>query len=202
MAARGKTKSRSHHEGQLRIIGGQWRGRKLQFREAEGLRPTGDRIRETLFNWLAPTIEGARCLDLFAGSGALGLEALSRGAELCDFVELNRDSAREIRQHLQTLRCESGRVFDTPAGDFLRNSDARFDIVFLDPPFKRGLLSEVLPLLGQRLKPDSLVYLEHAADEFIDLPKGWVARKHKTAGQVCYGLYQADIDLDEKSLAQ
>lgn len=178
------------HIGTLRIIGGQWRSRKLQFTEVEGLRPTGDRIRETLFNWLAMEIAGARCLDLFAGSGALGLEALSRDASHCDFVELNRAAARQIQQHLQTLNAVNGTVHCTAAADFLADGHKQgYDIIFLDPPFNKALLAEILPALAKQLNQNGLVYLEQAKGENIALPANWQQIKQKTAGEVVYSLW-------------
>ena len=120
---------------QLRIIGGQWRGRKLAFTPEDGLRPTADRVRETLFNWLAADIHGARCLDLFAGSGALGLEALSRGAAHCDFVDHSSRACRQIETHLALLEAaDRGHCHPVGAEPFLRGAQQAYDIVFLDPP--------------------------------------------------------------------
>lgn len=191
MAARHKPRKPSPTQGQLRIIGGQWRGRKLHFTEAEGLRPTGDRIRETLFNWLAPSIQGAHCLDLFAGSGALGLEALSRGAASCELVELNRNSAQHIANHLQTLNANNGSVHVSSAEAHLQESHSHYDIIFLDPPFKQNLITQILPLLAKCLKNGSLIYLETAKDEAIPaLPKEWQPLKQKQGGQVSYQLFE------------
>lgn len=191
MAPTPRNKKSKPPQSQLRIIGGQWRGRKLQFTEAEGLRPTGDRIRETLFNWLAPYIEGAHCLDLFAGSGALGLEALSRGARHCDFVELHRSSAQHIANHLKTLNATNGTVLNTSAENHLRQSHQQYDIVFLDPPFNRDLLPQAIPLLSRHLKNSSLIYLETAKNEATpDIPQEWQNLKQKQGGQVSYYLYK------------
>ena len=136
-------KNKAGEKGSLRIIGGQWRGRKLPFDSVEGLRPTPDRVRETLFNWLTPDLPGARCLDLYAGSGALGLEALSRGAGSCQFVESIATAADNIKQHLTTLQAEQGRCLQISAGEYLQrgpDQQGSFDIVFLDPPFDQGNL--------------------------------------------------------------
>ncbi len=176
--------------GVVRIIGGQWRSRKLHFHNAEGLRPSSDRIRETLFNWLAPHIAGARCLDLFAGSGALGLEALSRGAERCDFVDNDTVSARQIRMHLATLNCRDGEVHSRSADSFLQQREADWHIVFLDPPFNKGLLQPALDQLAGRLAEGARVYVETARGEAFLPPVDWHELRHKTAGQVEYRLYE------------
>ena len=151
--------------GQLRIIGGEWRGRKLQFPAVTDLRPTPDRIRETLFNWLQMQIAGARCLDLFAGSGALGLEALSRGAREVVMVEQDRAAAVQIRHHLQTLQCQSGHVENSDAFRYLNSSASRFDVVFLDPPYRLGCLVQCCELLEQKgwIAEDAFIYLEDSA---------------------------------------
>ncbi len=184
------SKSPPNQQGSLRIIGGQWRSRKLHFTTAEGLRPTGDRIRETLFNWLTTDIAGARCLDLFAGSGALGLEALSRGAASCDLVELNRQSAKQIQAHLQTLDANNGQVHCQHAEDFLASSSQHFDIIFLDPPFHKGLIETLSKHITKRLSLNGLIYLEQSADEEIPIPQNWVLEKQKKAGEVIFSLWR------------
>jgi 16S rRNA (guanine966-N2)-methyltransferase len=179
----------------LRIIGGQWRSRKLEFHSAEGLRPSGDRIRETLFNWLAPYIEGARCLDLFAGSGALGLEALSRGAAACDFVELNTQSARQIEQHLKTLQATNGKVHNADALQFLTTAHPPYDIVFLDPPFHQGLIDKVINPLLDHIAQEGLIYIELAKGEAFQAPASIAMKKSKLASQVEFQLYQVSDSL-------
>lgn len=177
----------------LRIIGGQWRGRKLRFVDAEGLRPTTDRVRETLFNWLQPVIEGAHCLDLFAGSGALGLEALSRGAAEVVFLDTNSRSVAALRDNLSLLQADNGLVTRSDALKYLRGTPQRFDIVFLDPPFRRDLLAPTLQLLaeGQWLVPGAHIYLELETElGEPELPGGWEIRRSKKAGQVAYFLVQ------------
>src|SRR5690606_3705719 len=133
--------STARNPNQLRIIGGQWRGRKLRFPDVEGLRPTGDRIRETLFNWLAPELPGARCLDLFAGSGSLGLEALSRGAAASWMLERDAHAAGCLRENLQLLAADGGVVQHLDSLTHLRqgNAEQPFDVIFIDPPFDRNL---------------------------------------------------------------
>jgi 16S rRNA (guanine966-N2)-methyltransferase len=185
--------SRAGKQRQVRIIGGRWRGRKLAFTPAEGLRPTGDRIRETLFNWLAPVIEGARCADLFAGSGALGLEALSRGAAHCDFVDTNSAALAQIAGHLRTLDAEhAGNCHRVTAQQFLQQAVLPYDIVFVDPPFKLQMVETVCALLaGSRLlTSNALVYVETAATEAaLSFPSGWSLRRDKLAGGVTYRLF-------------
>jgi 16S rRNA (guanine966-N2)-methyltransferase len=182
---------RSGASNTLRIIGGQWRGRKLRFADGEGLRPTTDRVRETLFNWLQPLIHGARCLDLFAGSGALGLEALSRGAGEVIFVETNPRAIGALRENLALLEAENGRVQPGDALLFLRGPARPFDVVFLDPPFHRDLLTPALKLLdeGGWLAAGAHIYIELEAEGGEPgLPAGWELLRSKRAGQVAYHL--------------
>ncbi len=184
-------KKQPGQRGQLRIIGGEWRGRKLQFPDAEGLRPTADRVRETLFNWLQMRIAGARCLDLFSGSGALGLEALSRGASQATMVELNRDAAQQIRQHLQTLKSDHGTVENGDALQYLSKSGGPFDIVFLDPPYQLGCLEECCKQLeqGNWLNDHAVIYLEDSSKRpEPTLPDNWQITKRKKAGEIGYYL--------------
>ena len=177
----------------LRIIGGTWRGRTWRFPEGD-IRPTPDRVRETLFNWLMPTIVGTRCLDLFAGSGALGLEALSRGAARVVFVEKSPAPARELRQTLAQWggeRAAAGHVRIADANAYLAGEPEPFDVVFLDPPFTAGLLAEVAARLesGAWLAPEALIYAECAAREGLPpLPTGWLVAKAGRAGEVGYHL--------------
>lgn len=188
-APKNKTPLKKAETGTLRIIGGQWRGRKLQFPVVAGLRPTGDRIRETLFNWLAPEIAGAHCLDLFAGSGALGLEALSRGAASCTFVEQNREAARAIRQQLTTLQCALGNVLETSAPGCLQAIKQDFDIIFLDPPFASGLYQDVVQKIVERklLKAGGKLYIECGKND-REIFTGFETLRDKTAGQTRYQL--------------
>lgn len=178
---------------QLRIIGGQWRGRKLSFQPAAGLRPTTDRVRETLFNWLAPDVHGARCLDLFAGSGALGLEAISRGAASCDFVERDPATLGQIGHHLKTLDAtDRGHCHLGDAATFLRGAAGGWDIVFVDPPFGLDLVGPSCALLTDRelLSENGLVYIETGARETLAaLPAQWELHREKRAGEVCYRLF-------------
>ncbi len=177
----------------LRIIGGQWRGRQLQFADNPAIRPTPDRVRETLFNWLQPSIHAANCLDLFAGSGALGLEALSRGASRVDFVEQDRRTAATLRDHLQRLQAEGGQVQCVDAFRFLRQQVlSRYQLIFLDPPFANGLLERVVEQLEQaELSPQLQLYIEVEQQlESPLLPSGWAVTRSGSAGQVRYLLAQ------------
>ena len=151
----------------LRIIGGTWRGRKLRFPASAAIRPTPDRVRETLFNWLGARTAGARALDLFAGSGALGLEALSRGASHVTFVEQDEAAVRELRTRLAEWQAGDARVARADALRYLAGEARTFDLVFLDPPFASELLSEAARLLEERhwLGAGALIYVECAARE-------------------------------------
>ena len=176
----------------VRIIAGSWRGRRVNFPDIAGLRPTPDRVRETLFNWLQHSIAGTRCLDLFAGSGALGLEALSRGASEAVFVEQVPAAARVLQEQLVRLGGESkGRVFEMGAARYLRTPARAFDIAFLDPPFGTNALAEYVPMLdaGNWIAPGGLVYLENERNAGIPaLPAHWELLKSKSAGEVGYHL--------------
>lgn len=178
---------------QLRIIAGLWRGRKLSFPDIDGLRPTGDRIRETLFNWLAPEIQGARCLDLFAGSGALGIEALSRGAEVSVLVERDTKATAHLKANLEILKAEQGRVVNADALGFLQkeNSDAPYHIVFIDPPFQLKLWQDVIEALeaGNWLADNATIYIESGRDNEYHPPINWQLHRDKHAGAVSYRLY-------------
>jgi len=172
----------------FRVIGGRWRGRRLEFPALAAVRPSPDRVRETAFNWLAPFIEGARCLDLFAGSGALGLEALSRGAAEVVFVDRERELVDVIRRHLTLLGAlESAHLAHADALAFLRGGGhAPFDIAFLDPPYGQGLLPPCLQALPRWLKPLNRVYVEGEAELDMTLPPGWRVLKSRRAGMVGY----------------
>ena len=199
MASKGKSTARSSaatsrgaNARVLRIIGGSWRGRRLRFPAAALIRPTPDRVRETLFNWLGTGVAGARCLDLFAGSGALGLEALSRGATHVTFVERDPAAARELRARLAEWGAPNAEIVRGDALAFLGGAAQPFDIVFLDPPFASGLLEAAAALLERNgwLVATARVYVESAARvELPALPEGWQMLKAKRAGEVGYHLY-------------
>lgn len=176
---------------QLRIIGGRWRGTRLNFPAVEAIRPTPDRVRETLFNWLAPVLGGARCLDLFAGSGALGLEALSRGAREVVFVDRDARIGAYLRDTLARLKSDEGKVLIGDAHRCLDGLAGTFDVVFLDPPFGAGLLPPLLLELAAagRLSPGAFVYIESEAEAGEPaLPAGWVLHRTGQAGKVGYHL--------------
>jgi 16S rRNA (guanine966-N2)-methyltransferase len=177
--------------GMLRIIGGEWRGRKIRFPGVEGLRPTPDRVRETLFNWLAPAVAGSRCLDLFAGSGALGLEALSRGAAAVTFVERQRDAARQLSETTAVLARDRATVHQAEAASWLAGPATPFDIVFIDPPYGSGLLADAMQSLESRgwLAPQAFIYLEAPAKAGAPaMPEGWTLHRSGRAGAVGYHL--------------
>jgi 16S rRNA (guanine966-N2)-methyltransferase len=178
--------------GRLRIVAGKWRSRLLEIADVPGLRPTSERIRETLFNWLAPTLDGARCLDLFAGTGALGIEALSRGAAETVFVEKSRLAAQTLRDSIATLGVCRAVVHNGDAFQFLSGTEhGSFDVVFLDPPFAAGVLEELCRLLDETsiLANNAQVYIEEdRARPTVKLPHGWRVVKSKNAGNVRYSL--------------
>ncbi|MBR9912592.1 MAG: 16S rRNA (guanine(966)-N(2))-methyltransferase RsmD [Gammaproteobacteria bacterium] len=180
---------------QLRIIAGKWRSRRLMFAPVAGLRPTGDRIRETLFNWLLGEIEGARCLDLFSGSGALGLEALSRGAASATLLELNPQAARQLATNLALLAADNAELAQADTLQWLQQTPpARYDLVFLDPPFDADLWQPVIELLTAKhwLSTTALVYIEAPHDYTLEVPQNWQLHREKRAGEVCIRLYRLD----------
>lgn len=178
--------------GKLRIIGGKWRSRRIAFPESPGLRPTPDRIRETLFNWLGQRLDGYHCLDLFAGSGALGLEALSRGAARVTLVEGNAMVARMLARSVAELGAADAKIVVSDALEFLRKPGQQipYDLVFVDPPFAGGLHEPVMQLIPAVLAPGGLVYLECPAAQAA-LP-GWVVEKEGRAGQVHFYLMRRE----------
>lgn len=188
-----KTALRDRSQSRLRIIGGAWRGRTLTFHDAEGLRPTGDRIRETLFNWLNGYTPDAHVLDLFAGSGALAFEALSRGAASATLVERNAKTARNLRENLQKLTCQRANVEQMDALQLLAQpAPQSYDLVFLDPPFDLNLWQPAIDALSNNgwLRARAQVYVETPLDTVLIAPPTWQLKKQKRAGQVCFSLYQ------------
>ncbi len=174
----------------VRIIGGRWKGRRISV-SREGVRPTGDRVRETLFNWLAPYIRGLRCLDLFAGSGALGIEALSRGAGRAVFAEKSRPIAAALTRTLAELGADNAKVHCTDAMSLLESVSESFDLVFLDPPFDGPSLQDLCTLLENSgaLAESALIYMESDKRSAPpQLPPNWRPEKEKTAGNVRYAL--------------
>ena len=186
-----KARAKRPRPGRFRIIGGTWRSRRLPLPGIDEVRPTPDRVRETVFNWLAPVIEGARCLDLYAGSGALGLEALSRGAAAVTFVDSSPLVVRQLKENLALLGCGQGEVVCMDVTGFLEGPVSRFDVVFLDPPYGRGWLAPMVARLVERgwLAPGAALYLEHEADAGPPpLPEGWRYARDAAAGRVRYHL--------------
>ncbi len=185
----------SQRLGQVRIIGGDFRGRKLPVLMADGLRPTADRVRETLFNWLQWEIVGARCLDAFAGSGALGLEALSRGAAWVDFIELSPAVAKQLVQNFQTLKVTQTKVWQGDTLQMLTQLGLAYDGIFLDPPFGKGLMQPVVEQIFQQnlVRPDGWLYLEQEKGlDWPRLPEGWQCVREKQTKEVKYGLFKKE----------
>jgi len=197
-----KTNGSGKKEGSFRIIGGSWRSRRLSFPVIEGLRPTTDRVKETVFNWLMPYIERATVLDLFAGSGSLGIEALSRGAKSLTAIEMNRSAALSIKKNLELVlgsATANANIRHTNALAWLdevasdKTNEPLFDVVFLDPPFRKDLLNSCIEQLTQKpiLKNNAIIYLEREKEATdIIIPACWKLLKEKIAGQVCYQLYE------------
>ncbi|MEE8387592.1 MAG: 16S rRNA (guanine(966)-N(2))-methyltransferase RsmD [Acidiferrobacterales bacterium] len=201
-----KTKSQpsaNKYPQQLRIIGGEWRGRRFDVIDSEGLRPTPDRVRETVFNWLQAWVPGARCLDLFAGTGALCLEALSRGAKGVVMVEKSPAVARNLKQNIEQLGTDAAIVVNDDSQHYLQGPAEVFDIVFVDPPFKFSSLIEVsMATLNERgwIKPGSWVYIESPAELGAPiLPPGWALARSKTAGLVGYHLARVNHHNDRET---
>lgn len=186
---RKKAQTKGRNNNTLRIIGGEWRSRKLPFVDALGLRPTPDRVRETLFNWLQGKIHGANCIDMFAGSGALGFEALSRGANDVVFIEKNASCVTQLRDNLTLLKSDAN-VLQSDALSFLslmQKPEKAFDIVFLDPPYRQGLIDKSLSYLSNEnlIDNNTLLYLEHEAEEAFNWDNYGLQVLRKTnAGQV------------------
>lgn len=196
-APAGKARRAGTYPGTIRIIGGRWRSRRLPVLTSEGLRPTPDRVRETLFNWLAPIIEGASCLDLFAGTGALCLEALSRGASTVVMVERSASAQRQLRENVELLGAAGAEIVGTDAQGYLHGPPRAFDVVFLDPPF--AVAAEMISDCSARLdrgwlRPGALIYVE--APRAMRTPPvsiEWTLKKQGLAGQVNYLLFQSPL---------
>lgn len=175
--------------GFIRVIGGKWRGRKLPVLDNDGLRPTTDRVKETLFNWLMPVIHGATCLDCFAGSGSLGFEALSRGAKHVTLLEKNRTAVQQLNKNKQLLQIQNAHILQTDTINWLASStDEKFDVVFVDPPFHHGLASKTIKLLETYdwLTDGAYIYVETEQNGLLsnDVPLNWTLHREKTTGQV------------------
>lgn len=184
----------SHAKGsQLRIIAGQWRSRKLPVANVQGLRPTTDRVRETVFNWLSTITPGSRVLDVFSGTGALAMEALSRGASSATMLEVNPIAARTLKSNLTLLKAEQAHVIETNSLSWLnRPASHPFDLIFLDPPFRLNLLAPTCELLERNgyINDKSHIYIEVEKELTpLPIPDNWQLKKSKTAGQVSFSLW-------------
>ncbi|MBY8233664.1 16S rRNA (guanine(966)-N(2))-methyltransferase RsmD [Vibrio fluvialis] len=179
--------------GQVRIISGLWRGRKLPVHDAKGLRPTTDRVKETLFNWLAQDIPHARCLDLFAGSGGLGFESASRQADKVTMLEMNPQAFAQLKTNIAALKASNIEAVNTDTLAYLKQPGQAYDVVFIDPPFRQGLLQETVQLLEQNgwLAANAMIYIESEKElPLTELPESWQLYREKLAGQVCYRLFE------------
>ena len=186
------TKGKGRARPGVRIIGGQWRGQRIKVESELALRPTPDRVRETLFNWLAPTIVGSRCLDLFAGSGALGFEALSRGAAEVVFVERDAKVTRTLAEQSERFDKDRTAVVHADAGEWLTTSPTAFDVVFLDPPYEQALAPLLAQLASGWLRPQGLVYVERGSPAEMDRVEEWGSLYRRArAGNVHYGLLES-----------
>lgn len=179
----------ANSKNRVRIGGGEWRSRWLRFPDAPGLRPTPDRVRETLFNWLGQDLEGLSCLDLFSGTGALGFEALSRGATRVVMVEQSISAYQSLLENKSILNAAGAEIIHRDALQFLARNAERFDVIFLDPPFNQGWLTKLLPQLSAHLTVDGVVYAE--AEFPLTEEAGWEVRKHGKAGNVYFHLLKS-----------
>ncbi|WP_237261681.1 16S rRNA (guanine(966)-N(2))-methyltransferase RsmD [Thiomicrorhabdus immobilis] len=180
--------------GEVRIIGGDLRGRKLPVLNAEGLRPTSDRVRETLFNWLQFEIPGANCLDVFSGSGALSFEALSRGAKHATLLELDSANAKQLKQNLQQLKLDNAQVEQVDSLQWLAQpANSHYDVVFLDPPFHKNFMQNSVDLLFKNGYVNNQAWLYLEQEKQLDwpvLPDGWECHREKSTSQVRFGLFK------------
>ncbi|HEY8355670.1 MAG TPA: 16S rRNA (guanine(966)-N(2))-methyltransferase RsmD [Methylophilaceae bacterium] len=186
MSAQRRNRPAGQAANQVRISAGEWRSRQLRFPDAAGLRPTPDRVRQTVFNWLGQDMHGLTCLDLFAGTGAMGFEALSRGARSVTMVEKSAAVYRALCDNRQKLQAERAQILHQDAEDFLAQNRQRFDLIFFDPPYGQGWLDKLLPNLGRHLATDGVVYVE--AEYVLTDTETWQVYKHGRAGNVCYHL--------------
>jgi 16S rRNA (guanine966-N2)-methyltransferase len=183
--------------GSVRLISGKYRGRKLPVILAKGLRPTTDRVKETVFSWLMPYMHNSRCLDCFAGSGSLGFEALSRGANEVTLLELNRQAAEQLKKNKALLKADNLTIHRTDSLEFLQNPITCFDIVFIDPPFNKELVDQAISRLNDGwLADNAIIYIEMEQNGQFNIPKNWSLLKEKTAGQVAYRLFEKNNEED------
>jgi len=177
--------------GSIRLIADKHRGRKLPVIMAQGLRPTTDRVKETVFNWLMPYIHNSRCLDCFAGSGSLGFEALSRGASEVTLLELNKQASAQLNQNKVLLNADNLTIHHTDSLSYLKNPSGLYNIVFIDPPFNQGLIEETVSLINNGwLAEKALIYVEMENQGQFQFPQDWLLLKEKVAGQVAYRLFE------------
>ncbi|MCG9680667.1 16S rRNA (guanine(966)-N(2))-methyltransferase RsmD [Vibrio sp. Isolate24] len=191
------TSQKKPSTGFVRIISGLWRGRKLPVHDAEGLRPTTDRVKETLFNWLAQDVPQAKCLDLFAGSGGLGFEAASRQADSVTMIELNPNAFKQLEKNIAALNSDNLTAINSDALSFLQQAGTPHHVVFIDPPFRKGLLEQTVTLLESNgwLGNDAMIYIETEKElELEGIPTNWHLHREKTAGQVSYRLFERQQD--------
>ncbi len=180
-------------QGNIRIIGGQYKGRKLTVIDSKGLRPTTDRVKETLFNWLMFTIRDKKCLDLFAGAGSLGFEALSRYAKSVTMIEKDKKVYVNLKKGAELLKPNNLTLLNICALEFLRTTKESFDIIFLDPPFRHDILTQVFTLLTTQIAPNgTLIYIEQEKEAQFIPPAYLTMLKEGTAGQVIYRLYKVE----------
>ena len=189
------TNKRGQRAGEVRIIGGDFRGRKLPVLQQQGLRPTADRVKETLFNWLQFEVPGSRCLDVYAGSGGLSFEALSRGAKQATLLELNPDNVMVLKNNLQTLKLDNASLIQTDSLHWLNNQAPHpYDIIFIDPPFHQEMMQSTIDLLfaNDYVQSSSWLYIEQEVSlDWPTLPLGWEVYREKKTAQVKYGLFHA-----------
>tara|TARA_B100001059_G_scaffold216214_1_gene234447 strand:- start:289 stop:879 length:591 start_codon:yes stop_codon:yes gene_type:complete len=192
MTSNKKYSSKNIYKGKVRIISGKWRNRVLKVENLEGLRPTSERIRETLFNWLRADISGVNCLDLFAGTGSLGFEALSRGADNCIFIDKTEATIKQLKKAKVLFNAENCHIVKTNASDFLfLNKKNSYDLVFLDPPFADNMIDETINQIAKYglVTPNGYIYIEINKNQKIpDLPKNWIIVRKKNIANVCFAL--------------
>jgi len=184
------------NDGFIRLISGQWRGKKLPVKDKQGLRPTTDRTKETLFNWLMHDIRDANCLDCFSGSGSLGFEALSRYCQTCTFLELDKQVAQQLKNNIDTLKVNNAKVIQGDTLHYLNKSAVlQYDVIFVDPPFNLGLAQPCIEQLASQghLAEKALIYVEvETSLTTLQIPDNWSLLKDKTSGQVHYQLFRRD----------
>lgn len=190
------TKPSNSNLNTIRINAGEWRSRLIKFPDADGLRPTPERVRQTLFNWLGQDLTGQTCLDLFAGTGVMGFEALSRGATAVTMIEKSVPAYKALISNQQVLKADRASISNQDALQFLSTNKQKFNLIFLDPPYHRQWLNKVLPLLTSHLHTNGLIYVEaeYALDNAPELANDWQVLKQGKAGNVFYHLLKSQHD--------